>query len=104
MRFFVPDVNDGKKAEEIYVAIIKFAEDSLGWKISNRRIFNITYEYKGKEYHAEVGKISRRVSETITAILDSEAYLICTPNRGVERGAPILVGKSETITVVDFED
>jgi hypothetical protein len=36
-------------------------------------------------------------------ILESNAYLVCTENRGVMRGEPILVGHEEAVTVVDFD-
>jgi hypothetical protein len=29
-------------------------------------------------------------------------YLVCTPNRGVLRGMPLLVGKGDALQVEDF--
>jgi len=40
--------------------------------------------------------------EQLVAILESNAYLLCTMNRGVARGEPILVGKSEVVRIEDF--
>jgi len=38
----------------------------------------------------------------VLAILESNAYLICTPNRGGLRGESILVGKDEVSFIADF--
>ena len=53
--------------------------------------------------HATVGEIEPLGGETVVAILDSNTYLVCTPNRGVLRGMPIMVGKQEVFDVEDFE-
>ena len=39
MRFFVPRVKDEADAEMVWEATKKFAEEMLGWEISERRIF-----------------------------------------------------------------
>jgi len=57
MKFFIPEEQDEKKVEEIYEATKKFAKDTLGWEISNRRIQRITFRDKGKLVRAEVGQI-----------------------------------------------
>jgi hypothetical protein len=41
--------------------------------------------------------------EIVVAILESNAYLVCTPNRGVLRDVPMMVGKHEGTWVEDFE-
>ena len=46
MRFFVPAAKD--EAEAVWVATKKFAEESLRWKISERRIFSIAYQHQDK--------------------------------------------------------
>lgn len=107
MKFFIPPYTSDDKpelSEEVYVSIRKFAEENLKWNITERRIFSVTYRHEGKEYYAEVGKIEQRTGELICAILESITYLVCTPNRGVLRGEPVLVGKEEIRSIVDFTD
>ena len=103
MRFFVPAVKDETQAEEVWVSIKKFAEESLRWKISERRIFSIAYQHQDKDYHVEVGKPDPRNNELVIAILKSNTYLVCTPNRGVVRGIPILVGQDKVERTTDFQ-
>ena len=55
----------------------------------------------------EVGKVlDARLAETpeepILMILKSNAYLVCTPNRGVRRGMPYLYGEHQ-VWDVEFE-
>ncbi len=104
MKFFVPHVKDKKQEEIVYEGIKRFAKENLAWEITSRRIFSIQYNHEGKEYYAEVGKEEQVVHEKVIAILESNTYLICTPNRGIVRGTPILVGKKEAFSVVDFEE
>jgi hypothetical protein len=104
MRFHIPSVKDDTKAEEVYEAIRKFAVETTGWDVTDRRIFSIHYRHEGKEYHAEVGKPETRGGEVVEAILESNAYLVCTANRGVLRGMPILVGKNEIHNITVFKD
>ena len=37
------------------------------------------------------------------AILESNSYLVCTQNRGVVRGMPILVGREQKNEVTEFQ-
>lgn len=59
--------------------------------------------HDGKEYFAEVGQIENRIGEEAIVILDSDTYLVRTPNRGVIIGGPILAGKNE-IKGIEFFD
>jgi allophanate hydrolase subunit 1 len=104
MKFFVPRAKTPEKAEQIYEATKKFAEHTLGWEISERRIFRIEYWHNGKEHVAEVGAITNVNGEEVMVILKSNAFLVCTPNRGVLRGEPILVGTDEVRLVEDFDE
>lgn len=104
MRFFIPAVKDEADAEMVWEATKKFAEEMLGWDISERRIFSIAYRHEGKDYHVEVGKPDPRSHELVVAILESTTYLVCTPNRGVVRGIPILVGQDKVGKTIDFEN
>ena len=109
MKFFIPHAKDKKEEDKNYEAIKKFAKETLGWNIKDRRIFSLRYTHDGKNYYAEVGKREQAEGEEVIAILESGysdviIYLICTPNRGVIRGMPILVGENEAYSVVDFNE
>lgn len=104
MKFFIPKAKDDAQAEEVWESVKKFAEENLGWDVSDRRIFSITYHKHDQDYYVEVGKPDPRNGELVVAILDSITYLVCTPNRGVLRGMPILVGGSELREITDFLD
>ena len=98
----MPHAKSKKQEKTVYESIKKFAKEQLRWNISDRKIFSIRYKHNGKDYYAEVGKKEQVENEEVIAILESTTYLICTPNRGVARGLPILVGKDEARSVVDF--
>jgi hypothetical protein len=100
IKFFIPLAKDAEQAETVYAGIKKFVGGA-----TERRIFALAYEHGGKQYYAEVGKPEPREGELVIAILEGVEqmpYLVCTPNRGVARGGPYLVGKSEVLSIVDF--
>ena len=103
MKFFVPGASNEMEAERIWNATVAFAKHTSGWDIVDRKIFQISYVHEGKSYLDEVGKPNQRNKEVVCAILESNAYLVCTGNRGVLSGEPILVGKSPMVSVKDFE-
>lgn len=100
--FFVPATEDDAQAEQIWEATRAFAKEQLAWEISDRRIFQINYQHGSRPFVAEVGRPDPITGELVIVILESNAYLVCTTNRGVLRGAPILVGKDDIRTVEDF--
>ena len=102
MKFFVPSAENENEAEDTYQATRKFAVENC-WPVTDRRIQAIGFRDKGRSVTAEVGKIEPITGETVVAIFESRAYLVCTPNRGVLRGMPILVGRHEISSVTDFE-
>ena len=104
MKFFVPEAENETEALSVWKATRKFAEETLGWKVSERRIFSISYRHDGKKYYVEVGKPDPRIREIVLVILESDTYLVCTPNRGVLRGMPILVGRNEAEKIRDFQE
>lgn len=103
MKFFIPAVSDPEKAEQLYQGTKKFAADTKGWPISDRRIRRITFWDRGKIVEAAVGRQEPREGELVIAILESETYLVCTPNSGVLQGYPLMVGKIDVIDSEDFE-
>jgi hypothetical protein len=102
MKFFIPGINNEQEAEKAYQLIISLAKKATGWEIGNRRIFKIAYLHDGKDRVAEVVKEHGANREVVIAILESNAYLVCTPNRGV-RDLPILVGQEEALNIIDFD-
>lgn len=90
-------------AEQVHQAIVKFAGESLGWVVQPAKIEAINYRHEHKEFYAKVGEVEPRTQEPVIAILRSNCYLVCTPNRGFLRGDPILVGIDEVYGRVDFE-
>lgn len=104
-KFFLPKYEaEAAAAEEVYGAIRLFETGKSGWEILPDRIFRIRWSHDGKDYETEVGKPEPYEGAMTVAILRSNAYLVCTPNRGVIRGDPILVGLSEIRDVELFED
>ena len=103
MKFFVPGVKDEAQAQYIWEGTKKFAEETLLWKVTDRRIFSISYIDNRRNVTAEVGKPAPETGETVFVILESTTYLVCTANRGVRRGMPLLVGKHEVYAITDFE-
>ncbi|MGV8017875.1 MAG: hypothetical protein AB2L26_06780 [Ignavibacteria bacterium] len=109
MKFFIPGAKDENQQNEIYNAIIKFAEEQSGWKVTDRKIYSIKYKHDGNVYLDVVGKHEvkngREDGEIVFAILKSEVtYLVCTPHRCVLGGVPIYVGENDVISVEDFDE
>lgn len=98
--FFVPHASSPEQAEQVWQATKKFAEEQTGWEVTDRRIFKVEFTHDGKDYVAEVGQPEPQSGETVLVILESNAVLVCTENRGVARGSPMLTGPR---TIVDFD-
>lgn len=103
MKFFIPHAKDKTQEANVYDATKKFAKKTTEWDIEDDKIFSVRYVHNGKNYYSEVGKVETYEGEEVIAILKSNTYLICTPNRGVIRGMPILVGFNEAIEVIHFD-
>lgn len=102
-RFFLPFARDEKQEEQVWQSCRKFAEETTGWQVDpDQRIFSLAFTHNGEDYYAEVGQPEPLTGEPVIAILASNAYLICTPNRGVLKGMPVLVGYSSTFGIVPF--
>ncbi len=102
IKFFIPKAKDDAQTQEVWKCVKRFAEETLDWEVSDRRIFSIAYQKHGKDYCVEVGKPDPRNGELVIAILESITYLVCTPNRGVLRGMPLLIAESELTDITDF--
>jgi hypothetical protein len=103
MKFFVPNYTDDAKAKAAFEATRKFAGETLGWQISERGVFRLKFRAEGGTVTAQVGQDDPTTGEPVFAILESNAYLVCTHNRGVARGEPVLVGRDE-VTEVEYFD
>ena len=108
-RFFLPGARSAEEAEEVLAGIKKWASETLGAaasEIGDARIFRLDYRHDSSFYVAEVGQDEPRTRELVVAILDGgpNLYLVCTPNRGVLRGMPILVGRHAARSVTLFDD
>lgn len=104
MKFFMPDM-DESEAEGLYNDIKKTTAANAG-PVTDRRVQAITFHDHGRVVIAEVGKSDPIEGEIVVAILESVApgpYLICTPNRGVLKEWPIMVGRHEIKSFVDFD-
>jgi hypothetical protein len=104
MNFFFPGIDSIESAEKFWLATKQFAEETLRWKVTNRRIFSIQYTHNRQNMYAEVGKPETPNGELVLVILESNAYLVCTISRGVKRGMPFLVGREEAWDVKYFDD
>ena len=105
MKFFVPHANTSEDAQRVYKSIVDFnSRGEGGWgQVSDQRIYRITFMHNGKPGEATVGEKFDPIGEEVIAILKSVTYLICTPNRGVLRDMPILVGENEIRSVEEFD-
>jgi hypothetical protein len=104
VKFFIPGAGSVGRAEWILAAIKKSAEENTGCVISESRIFRLEYTHEGRDYIAEVGEPEPLTGETTLAILDGDPYLVCTRDRGAERGLPVSVGWEEATKVTFFKD
>ena len=104
--FFVPAADSPEEAERVYDAVRNFVAESMGGPLDPDRIFAIRYRHDGKNYLAEVGRPDPRIGQPVVAILKESnypLYFVCTLDRGVARGEPILVGENEVTSRIDFD-
>lgn len=106
MKFFLPAATTDEMRDSAYQQIRAHLAKELGAELSLRRIQWLAYKHNGKNFAAEVGKEESGGEGVVIAILFDQIrslYLICTPERGVVRGAPILVGSHDVQGVTDFD-
>jgi hypothetical protein len=105
MKVYVPHAKDAAQSESVYQASRRFCKDGLGWQILPPRIYSLRYRHDGREYFAQVGHKDERVHEEVLCIFESEVtYFVCTAQRGVIRGDPILVGREEISDIEYFDE
>lgn len=110
MKFFIPAADSPEQTKNVLESTKKFAEENLGFKYGDKKIFKLEFRHDGKTYTAEVGKKETLTgyNEIVVLILSPleqhNPYIICTPNRGVIKGGPIMVGKHDIISCDYFEE
>ena len=106
MRFFLPGTESINDAESNYQNIVKFVTEQMG-PLRPERYYAIFYKHSGKECVAKVGHTEPLTGEMVVAIFrkerESGPFLICTPNRGVIRGDPVLASSVGT-RAIHFEE
>ena len=99
--FFIPHLKDTSQQETVYQNIRTFVSEQVG-PLKDRRIQQISFSHDGQDFDLSVGQIHPEIGEDVVAIFEGHIYYICTPTRGVVRGEPYLVGRSETHGTQDF--
>jgi hypothetical protein len=98
MDFFLPSAADPDAAEQLIIAVESFTEDATGWSIRPGRASSVEYWEAGELLRATVGNPFQ--DEIVQCILNTDRLLvICTENRGIGWGAPIVVDKMAVATV-----
>lgn len=103
MKFFVPKCETIELALEVWESIRQYCKDYTEWEINDRKIYSLLYFHEGGEQFVKVGEEHPRNGEIVRAIFESNTYLICTRNRGVKTGEPIMVGVGKVSDVEEFE-
>lgn len=102
-KFFLPSARDEEMGEKAYLEI-KANVEGHPWKIASDRIFAVDHKHDGKLIHSEVGEIEPENGETVVAIFRAidGPFLVCTTNRGVARGLPMLTAGDGRATLFDL--
>ena len=107
MKFFIPHAETPDASDRIYQQIKRNVQTQLGGGISEKRIFKFECEQNRTRYEFEVGKNANfhEVKDEVMAIYEwGDAYLVCTPSRGVSpQYLPVIINKSHTILVEEFD-
>ncbi len=101
MKFYIPDVSEPMGLLE---GVKKFM-NSQGYIVEESKYRCINYSHNGKRCTDMVGIKNIAINEKVLLILKSgPMFLVCTANRGVLRGEPILVGVHSVSGFEKFED
>jgi hypothetical protein len=103
VKFFVPHAKDEAQARRVYEASKKFCEDQTGWRILPKKISALRYLHDGREYLAAVGSSDYSEGEVLCIFESEVTFFVCTADRGVLRGFPILVGREEVSDIEYFD-
>ena len=96
MEFFVPYADAASPADHVWQATRDFLA-LQGLPTEERRIWKLAFDAGGGPRVIRIGGTHPDLHEEILVILkaaDQPAYYVCTPNRGVVRGAPLRLGNA----------
>lgn len=107
MKFFVPYSSEESPAEHVWQATRDFLA-AQGLATNERRISKLAFTRGGEHHVIKVGGRYPDLHEDVLIILqaaDAPTYYVCTPNRGVVRGAPLLIGNTNgRVLAVEFRE
>ena len=90
VEFFVPSTKSKEDTESFYQAIVSFNKPPM--ELNKNRIYKIKYRHNSQEFEETIGKVSKVNGEIVGAIFNlGSLFVVCTDNRGVLRGEPLLV-------------
>lgn len=107
MKFFMPKpfVASPRDAHKAHECMRRFAKKTIGVEATDRKVYRIEFVRDGARSEVCVGQHDFDAGETVVAILDApRKYLVCTPSRGGYQGEPIVIGKSRTKFVDEFDE
>ena len=104
MKFFLPHTKDEAHAKQLYEAAKQFCEAQTGWLILPKKIATLRYRHNGQEHIAAVGYKDCTEGEVLCILESKITFLVCTEDRGVLRGDPIIVGREEVSDVEYFDE
>jgi hypothetical protein len=103
VKFFIPLAESDDQSARVYRSIKKCVASQVG-DIKDRKIYRIRFLHDGKTHLATVGEVLPYNGEIVIAILEGSVFYICTYNRGVAKGAPILVRRDLLTEPQDFDN
>ncbi len=103
MKFFIPLAEDDAQAERVISATSEFTKHV----IPSPRIYSIEYEHHDKRMKATVGEnpdsYYQEIGPVICILGNDNLLAVCTRDRGVARGEPILVGRQSVVSISYFD-
>lgn len=109
MDFFVPHVARKSDADAVYQRIRDWVAESTTLRITDRRIYQISYGAGRSRRTAVVGQPTGSDGDPVVAIREADGgpsfgmvYLVCTAVQGVLAGNPTIVTQAERPEVIDF--
>lgn len=105
-KFFLPYADSEEQAERVYSSIKEFLNTVIGCRHTDDRIYQIKYTHNGVSYTDTVGEpASLEPTQNVIAIFrGANVSYICTRNRGVENGYPIMCRPDSIIYFAEQEE
>lgn len=103
MQFFIPAAESDAHAERVWIDIRQYMIGQFGNDITESRFYSIEYVENGSTMTECIGEPSSVNGEVVIVIYrTADAYLVCTANRGVAHGKPIVIGRDIVIRKTVF--